>query len=167
MKWMALLIFGGLGLFALVAGVIWGFRRSELFRGGLRTQGVVVDQFKSVSSTVSDEKASSTGVSISYYPVVEFQTERGATIRFRGATGSGVPDYETGAVVTVVYRPNDPQQAKILSFSQFWLGPLVVTVAGLVLFLMGVGTFFLIGQSERRMDEAQELMRQQFPKAGR
>jgi hypothetical protein len=166
MKWMALLTFGGLGLFALITGIVWGFRRSELLRSGQRTQGTVVDQFKSVSTTVGEGTARTTDTSISYYPVVEFLTQRGATIRFRGATGSGVPDYETGAVVNLVYRPDDPQQAKILSFSQFWLGPLVVTVAGLVCFLMGVGTYFLIGQSDRRMDAAQDLIRQQFPKAG-
>ena len=141
---MALFTFGGLGLFALITGVVLGFKRSELLRSGLRTQGVVVDQFKSVSSTIGEGTARITETSVSYYPVVEFLTQRGATIRFRGATGSGVPDYETGAVVKVVYRPDDPQQAKILTFSQFWLGPLVVTVAVSRRFFRGNADFILI-----------------------
>jgi hypothetical protein len=167
MKWMTLFIFGGLGLFALLAGVIWGFKRAEFLRSGVRAQGVVVDQFKSVSRAVDDEdRKARTGPNISYYPVVEFASARGEAIRFQGSTGSGVPEYEIGTRVIVVYQPNDPQQAKILSFSQFWLGPLVVSIAGLVFFSMGVGAFFLIGQSDRRMDGVQELIRQQMPKAG-
>jgi hypothetical protein len=77
-----------------------------------------------------------------------------------------VPEYEIGTRVTVVYQPGDPQQAKILSFSQFWLGPLVVSISGLLFFTMGVGAFFLIGQSDRRMDAVQEVIREQMPKAG-
>jgi hypothetical protein len=165
MKWMSLLVFGGLGLFALIAGIAWGLKRSELIWNGLQAEGVVVDNYKSVSASVEDEKAR-TGPKIAYYPVVEFKPEHGTTIRFRGSTGSGVPDYETGAVVRVVYRRENPAQVQILSFSQFWLGPLVVTIAGLLCFSMGTGAFFLIGQSDRSMQAAQELMRQQFPEAG-
>jgi hypothetical protein len=154
---MALFAFGGFGLFALVIGVVWGLKKHELLRNGLRAQGTVVDQYKSVT-TSAEEARTRTGPSVSYYPVVEYRTAVGATIRFRGATGSGVPDYETGTPVTVAYRADNPYEAQILGFSQFWLGPVVVTVAGLLFFLMGVGAFFVIGSSDRSL-EAQNLVR--------
>jgi len=162
MKWMALFSVGGFGLFALVIGVVWGLRKHELFRSGLRTQGTVVDHYKSVSTSVGDPW-NRTGPDVSYFPVVEFQTAAGAAIRFRGATGSGVPEYDTGALVTVAYQPDKPKEAQILNFSQFWLGPVVVIVAGLLFFLMGVGAFFLIGSSDRHLESAQDLIRRQFP----
>ena len=119
-------MFGGFGLFALIAGLIWGFKRFEFLRSGLRTQGVVVDQFKSVSRAVDDEDRKATsGPNVSYYPVIEFADKGAETIRFQGSTGSGVPEYAIGTRVMVVYQPDDPHQAKIVSFSQLWLGPLV------------------------------------------
>jgi hypothetical protein len=99
---------------------------------------------------------------VSFFPVVEFRTSAGTAIRFRGATGNGVPDYETGQLVAVAYQPDNPQKAQIVSFSQFWLGPIVVTAAGLLFFLMGIGTFFLIGSSDQHQESAQDLMRRQF-----
>ena len=161
MKWMALFTVGGFGLFALVIGIVWGLKKYELFRSGLRTQGTIVDHYKCVSTSVGDPR-NRTGPDVSYFPVVEFRTVAGAAIRFRGATGSGVPDYETGSLVMVAYRPDNPQEAQIVNFSQLWLGPLVVIVAGLLFFLMGVGAFFLIGSSDRHLESAQNIVRRQF-----
>ena len=44
MKWLALLIFGGIGAGVLVGGILWGFRRISLFSEGRRTTGEVVSQ---------------------------------------------------------------------------------------------------------------------------
>lgn len=153
MKWMALLGFGGLGLVALVSGLLWGWNRYALSSAGLRTQGRVVENYKAVSTTDSPPGGGSSGqirnkyTYVSYYPVIEFATERGETVRFRGSTGSGVPEYEPGAPVEVVYDPANPHKAQMTAFSQQWLGPLVVTGVGLLLLILGIGGFFLISEA--------------------
>jgi len=49
------------------------------------------------------------------YPLVEFKTAAGATIRFRSSHGSYSPGaYEIGARVSVYYDARDPQKAGIV-----------------------------------------------------
>ena len=146
MKWVVLLLFGGIGLSAAAAGLVWGARRYALWKGGVKAVGTVVENAESVStSRESGRERSST----SYYPIVEFRSSDGATRRFRGSTGSSAADYEVGAKVEVLYQRDDPTQAMITDFSQFWLGPLVATGAGLIFFGLGLGAFFLIADSDR------------------
>ena len=147
MKWMVLFILGGLGLAALIGGLIWGAKRYYISTSGLHAQGIVVENYKSVSVN-SDDSDRRSRSSVSYYPVVEFQTGQGEKIRFQGSTGSGTPDFEVGTPVEVIYKPQSPYEAQLAVFSQMWLGPVVVTVAGLIFLLMGVGSFFLIGSSD-------------------
>jgi hypothetical protein len=91
--------------------------------------------------------------------VVEFVTKAGKTARFTGSTGGvGDPIIETGTEVRVIYDPADPSNAQIASFSQFWLGPLVVAVCGSIFLLMGTGGFFLIGGHDRSMAEGEAML---------
>lgn len=53
MKWMALLIFGGIGLGALIGGAMWGLKRYPLLQNGLRAQGKVVAQDETTSTEFS------------------------------------------------------------------------------------------------------------------
>jgi len=145
MKWMVLLILGGLGLAALIGGLIWSAKRYDISTSGLHAQGRVVENYKSVSVADPDSGKRS---SVSYYPVVEFQTAQGEKIRFQGSTGTRTPDFEVGTPVAVVYKPQTPYEAQLTEFSQMWLGPVVITVAGLIFLLMSVGSFFLIGGSD-------------------
>ncbi len=163
MRWVLLLLFGGLGLAALVGGVAWGWQRLPLFQEGVRTTGVVVGQEETVTTT-SRGSASHTYSEevIDYNPVVEFTGEGGETHRFTGSTGGeGKPIIETGSEVEVLYDPADPGSAQIASFEQFWLGPVVVAGAGLIFLLMGVGGFFLMGGQDRRMEEQAAMMQRE------
>ena len=63
------------------------------------------------------------------------------------------PVIDTGTEVSVVYNPANPSEALIGDFTQTWLGPLVVSVAGLVFILMGIGAFSLMGDSDRAFAE--------------
>ena len=156
MKWMVLFLFGGLGLTALIGGLMWGSKRVALFRNGLPATGKVVETYRS-SSTGDDDHTS-----VSYYPVVEFQTPDGQTHRFKGSTGSSTPDFETGAAVNLRYNPKNPSEAQLVNFSQFWLGPVVITAAGLIAMFLGVGSFFMMGGSDKGMDAARTAMERQF-----
>lgn len=156
MKWMVLVIFGGMGLAALIGGLMWGAKRVTLFRNGLPAQGKVVEISESVSS--DDD-----GSHVSYYPVVEFQTRNGETFRFKGSTGSSSSDYETGATVRVRYNPKNPRDAQLANFSQFWLGPVVITAAGLIALFLGIGSFIvLFGDDNKGMFDISAAMQRQM-----
>lgn len=159
MKWLLLLLFGGLGLAAAIGGVMWGLKRQPLARGGVRTKGQVVGQEESVSSTSGRSRHGRSRSARSYTPIVEFMDGQGVKHRFTGSTGGqGKPIIETGAAVEVIYDPADPSNAQIASFSQFRLGPLTLAVVGGVFLLMGVGGFFLMGSHDRGMQESFEMM---------
>ena len=163
MKWILLVLFGGLGLAALLGGLLWGWNRLPLFQSGARTTGVVVGQEETVSARASigrhlNYSREATG----YSPIVEFTDNDGEKHRFVGSTGGeGKPIIETGTEVEVIYDPADPGKAQIGSFEQFWLGPVAVAVCGLIFLLMGVGGFFLMGGSDRRLEEQAEMMQRE------
>jgi hypothetical protein len=126
---------GGLwgGLIALVIGLgilslgwQWRAHTQDMIAAMLPAEGQVV---QIVPLTDSQGKTY-------FYPIVEFRTTEGQTIRFQGSTGSNPPSYRTGAKVKVRYDPQSPQSAVIDSW-ELWL-PSSIPI--------GVGGFFaLIG----------------------
>ncbi len=78
----------------------------------------------------------------SYYPEVEFKTPDGRIVHFSGSTGSNPSSYSRGEHVQVLYDPASPEQAKIDSFSEKWLGPLLLGGLGLGFALIGGGMLF-------------------------
>ena len=157
MKWVALTLFGTVGLVAFVAGCVWGYQRYVLYRDGVTAEGTVVE------NTRTRSKDSDGNTSVSYYPIVEFTAQGGTRHRFTGSTGSSVADYEAGAKVSVRYDPQNPSKAQITDFTQFWLGPLGVGVFGFLFLAGGIGAFVLIKGSDeafgpdfqRRMDQVE------------
>lgn len=157
MKWVALAMFGTVGLIAFIAGCVWGYQRYMLYRDGVDAEGMIVE------NTQSRSKDSDGHTSVSYYPVVEFTAQGGSKHRFTGSTGSSVADYETGAKVSVRYDPQNPSKAQITDFTQFWLGPLGVGIFGFLFLVGGIGAFVLIKGSDeafgpdfqRRMDQVE------------
>ena len=139
MKWVVLVLFGGMGLASLAAGLIWGAKRMALFRNGLPAQGKVVEVLQ--GEAVDDEEAPRP----SYYPVVEFQTPDGRSFRFKGSTGSSSPEFAIGTQVQVRYNPQNPQQAQLTKFSHFWLGPLLLVIGGLLALFLASGVFYILG----------------------
>jgi hypothetical protein len=69
-------------------------------------------------------------------PVVEFMTLEGAPIRFEGV--STCPAATLGDAVPIIYRPADPQHARINTFVQRWLFPCIFILLGSLLILAGV-----------------------------
>jgi hypothetical protein len=99
--------------------------------------------------------------------VVEFQTAQGATVRFKGSTGGSSPDYETGAPVRLRYNPKNPQEAQLTTFSQFWLGPVVITAAGLIALFLGIGSFLMIGGDDQGFSGMRAAMERQMLSANK
>ena len=147
MKWIALLIFGGLGAGVLVGGLLWGFRRYPLFHDGRHAAGKVV-ALEVPGPEADPDRPSRTDTSA--LPVVEFETAGGQRVRFTGsAGGSGHPEYEVGGGVEVVYNPANPRDVLIGNSTQVWLQPTALSIIGAIFLAMGTAAFFLIRDSDR------------------
>lgn len=88
--------------------------------------GIVVELVQSRSSD-----------SITYKPIIEFETGSGERIEFVSTTSSNPPSYSTGESVEVIYQQDAPNKAKINSFLYLWLGPLMLAGLGGVFFTTG------------------------------
>jgi hypothetical protein len=95
-------------------------KRQELHRLGERAEGTVV-------RLEADEREWETPLC---HPVVRFRTARGEWIEARYDTGTDVPTYATGQVVTVRYDPNEPTYfvLGVAAVSAWELGLLALTI---------------------------------------
>ena len=159
MKWIVLIMFGALGASALAGGLVWAAKRYALTQDGVMTQGRVVGQDEQVATSDEGRHHSYNVTHTSYFPIVEFKTAEGETIRFTGTSGGvGEALLDTGTQVNVIYRPADPADALIVEFTQAWLGPLVLSVVGTVFLIFGLGGYVLIGKSDRDFEAMGEMM---------
>ncbi|BAL98825.1 hypothetical protein CLDAP_07860 [Caldilinea aerophila DSM 14535 = NBRC 104270] len=69
-----------------------------------------------------------------FYPIVEFCTAEGQTIRFQGSTGSNPPAHRVGDKVQVRYDPQSPESAVVDSWD-LWLPSIL---------FIGTGGFFVL-----------------------
>ena len=101
------MILAAYGVTALAVGLIPALRTRGLLKSGAPAQGMVVDVEEETSQDHDDHTTSTT-----YYPVVQFTTADGRTMKFTSAVGYG-SEPPLGDAVPVRYRPNDPEQAEI------------------------------------------------------
>ncbi len=136
---------------ALVIGIAALWNAAELYGGGVRAEGMVLE-VRETRRTEQEEVTRSDGSEyrrtverLSYAPIVRFTTGDGREIEFHGRGGSdrGVAQ---GDRVTVVYDPANPIRARIVSFLDLWLP---AAVAFGVAFLFG-GSVWLSRWSRRR-----------------
>lgn len=112
------------GLLFLLVGLILLAREMVFQREAISGRGSVVEL--RVTESVDGPMTS---------PVVEFQTPEGTTFRCEGTATSPAP--RLGEAVPIIYRPDDPQHARINTFVQRWLFPACFTPVGLLLVLAG------------------------------
>ncbi len=150
--------FTAISITALLIGVFALWSATDLYAGGGRAQGTVVEIRRS-SSIVTEEVTLATGrevrrdvEQVSFAPVVRFTTQEGREVEFHGRGGSGT-SFSAGDVVTVVYDRTNPSRARIVSFLDLWL-PAVVAFA--VAFLFG-GAVSLSRRMRRRRPTAQGI----------
>ncbi len=116
-------IAGGAGLIGVF--VLWS--AADLYTGGVRTDGVVLENRESRhagSETVrraDGREVERTVERVSFAPVVRFTTrEGGREIEFHGRGGSDRA-FAQGERMTVIYDPANPIRARIVSFVDIWL----------------------------------------------
>lgn len=139
------IVFFSIGIVLLAVAFLIYNGTASFRREALSAPGTVIDLTLERSSTSSGSSSSS------YYPIVEFRTEGGETIRFRGSTGSNPPSFRKGQQVTIRYRPGEPYTAKIDTFGQMWLGVIITGSIGVPFFILGF-IFLLIPARRKRLD---------------
>lgn len=82
-------------------------------------------------------------------PEISF-TASGRTITFSATVESSPQQHEKGDTVPVRYRPDDPQDARLDTFHELWMTPMMVLLAGTIL---GGGPLTFLIRAVRRRPE--------------
>ncbi|MDZ7839333.1 MAG: DUF3592 domain-containing protein [Gammaproteobacteria bacterium] len=144
-----LVLFLLIGLGVLVGGGFVAKQRSDFLSDAQSAPGEVID-FERRTST-SDGKTTTT-----YYPVVRYQPPgHDAPVTFQHDTGSSSPGYSRGDAVTVLYSPDDPDEAIIDSGLMNWFAPGLMILLGGVFTLMG--GLSLHGRSKKRRRKPEDV----------
>lgn len=123
--WGMLLLSAAGALFACVGAYV-GWLSLKYSFGTVEVDGRVIAIREKVSH--DSEGRPSTG----YYPVVRYMVG-GDVYTLTGKGGSGGSSaYEIDEPVRVLYRPGDPLDAQLNSFTERWLGPLFSVVGGVL-----------------------------------
>jgi len=133
------ILFWAIGIFSALVGLGMAVSPSFSF-GSARTEGTVIEVVSAVGTVNSYPDAY--GVSTSYpvavyYPVVEYQVDGR---QYNRMMDSGFRTYTAGQKIPVLYQVDRPEVVRIDSFSERWLGRLMVG-GGLVvggLFMMAI-----------------------------
>ena len=153
-QWALLILLGGAGACILTGGLIKAAKRHRLTTpSGRIAEGKGVAQREEYHHTSAsrakdrDDSVFSDSGSKSwneYYPVVDFLSEGGKAVRFEGSdSGTDQPRIKTGTPVKVYYDPRNPSTAFIGTFSEKWMGPLAMSLAGLIFLISGLAGFAL------------------------
>jgi hypothetical protein len=108
-----------IGTIFTVIGLGIGVSSWNKFSSALRTEGTVVAFARGKDWAAHHA-----------YPVVRYRV-RGKDYEVRGHVSTSPPAYSLGDVVSVLYRPDRPDDELIDSFSERWLLPLVFSGGGL------------------------------------
>lgn len=134
-------VFTLVGIGMLVGAFLIYKSTNSFLAQATKAEGTVVDLVQSKSSN-----------STTYRPVVHFINQDGQKIEFMSTAGSNPPSYSKGQKVEVLYRPTEPQNAKINGFFSLWGGSAILGGLGGVFFLIGSG-IILASLLKSRKDE--------------
>jgi Protein of unknown function (DUF3592) len=118
------------GAVLTLGGILELSRVLGIRRHGLRTEGIVVDVEERTEGTPEEATLAS-------YPVVEFTTAEGRTIRFTSRLSLPIA-IEVGKAVPVRYRSDDPERAVIDSFMRTWALPVTLLLFGATALTIGI-----------------------------
>lgn len=116
-----------LGVGFLLGGLLVFVARWEKWRLYQKTSGKVVDI---VSESITPGNPY-------YYPVVEFRTPNGKTVRFKSQAGSYPKHPSKGETVRVMFDPAHPGDAEIEDAWTKWFVPGGLAFLGLIALLLG------------------------------
>ncbi len=129
------LIFGGTfaGAIFLTLGLVLGYQTCTFLATASRAEGEVI----ALERRRSHPRGNRRLTEYHYYPVVKYMAADGQTVQFVGQVGSKPPAFRVGQRVKVLYNPEQPRSARINSFFELWLAPMIFTGLGGIFLLMG------------------------------
>ncbi|HEX6092835.1 MAG TPA: DUF3592 domain-containing protein [Dongiaceae bacterium] len=128
-SWLFSAIFLLVGL-GMLGGAVYSFVATWRFIGGaIAADGLVI---------ALEERWSSADGDYTYFPQVAFETEDRRRFEFTGDTGSRPAAFDIGEPVRVLFDPARPETARIDSFFQLWLLPLILGGLGTVFSAFGL-----------------------------
>jgi Protein of unknown function (DUF3592) len=117
-------IFGAVALILLLIAAGLALHTGAFLRGSASATGTVVALVGREScSTDSDGRSS---CRIVHAPRVRFSTADGRQIEYLSRVANHPSPYHEGQQVEIRYRPADPTEARIYSFVDLWLAPVIV-----------------------------------------
>ncbi|WP_421780334.1 DUF3592 domain-containing protein [Kiloniella litopenaei] len=137
-------IFITVGLIALLSMGAWSYKTYQFIDTAHSAQGTVINLIQSRSTS-----SSSTSNSYVYRPEVSFKTLTGDEIIFQSSTGSNPPAYKKGESVSILYEPENPQDAKINDTLSLWFSPVILGLVGLIFSAFGIGISIYLSKKEK------------------
>jgi hypothetical protein len=126
------------GLFFLVSNTVFWARAAS-------TEGVIVGFEAMEDDSTTHRQVTVMSVDRARANVVSFRDEDGEDHIFVTEWGSAAAVYDQGETVTVLYRPEDPSQAKIRGFISLYLGPLLLILLGAAFWVSSVLARYMVG----------------------
>jgi len=157
------IIFACIGLPILIYGIITFFNLYDFLKTAKETNGTIID-FVTTKSTHRESKISTNRTqridTSSSYPKIRFISQEGKTVEFiSDFTDNNIKNVE-GTVVSVLYNPKNPDDAKWNTKKSLLFGPLVLFVLGLIFTI--VGFYSVIINSKNFHSESPEVIKQGF-----
>lgn len=139
-------IFGAVALILLLIAAGLAVRTTSFLHGAASATGTVVSlQGRSKCSSNSDHEQYCSTV---YAPHVRFTTPDGREVDYYSTSATSPPVFHEGQRVEIRYDPDDPTRARIYSFTDLWLAPIIVGGIG-VIFALVTGLLAFIGYRVR------------------
>ncbi len=123
----------GFGCAALVGALATTLHTLHFTRVAQRTSGTVIEM---------REQADKDSGSVSYAPTFRFQDASGTPHTVSSSFYSSPPEFHVGDTVTVLYRSDDPQTARIDSYWQVWGLPSLLGIIGSIQLPVGLIVLF-------------------------
>lgn len=95
------------------------------------------------ASVVRLEEVASADSGTSYSPVFRY-TVNEHEYEYESVNSSNPPSHEVGEVVTLLYDPNHPDQARENSFWELWLVPCIMCPASVLMIILSIGIPLLV-----------------------
>lgn len=117
----------------LIISLWFGYSSYQFVSSGIEVEGTVV---RLESSHSSDSGTS-------YSPVFRY-TVNGQEYEYESVNSSNPPTHQVGDVTTLLYQPDNPAKARVNSFWELWLAPVILFPISIMMLILSIVIPFLV-----------------------
>jgi hypothetical protein len=118
------------GILMLLGATYLYFDTRAWLKRSVEAQGSVIEMV-----AVRDRETGS----LTFAPLIRFQTTDGKMVEFRSTFQSNPPAYTVGQTVPVLYDPDRPNSAAIVSLFSIWGVTIILSAVGAIFLVVGIG----------------------------